>query len=228
MLVNLFEHKMIRRVLIITLLLSILFHYCLAQSNLSNFSEKVFRAGPIVGVNLSQVDGDNDAGVHQVGLHVGLGSYVSLSNKIGCQLDILFSQKGSRYAREWQSTAGPYYMVYKLKTQNIEIPLALKYYLTNNIHIGLGASFNRLIGSNEQWRSLYGWQKLEERQFPFEKTSWDGFITASYRLSERLIAAVRYQRSLTPIREGINTHSDFSNGNGQYNNLFVLRCGFYL
>jgi hypothetical protein len=219
---------MIRKFLAITFILSIFCSYCLGQANLSEFSEKVFRAGPILGINLSQVDGDNDAGVHQAGLHAGLGAYVSLSSKIGFQLDILFSQKGSRYAREWHSAAGPYIMVYKLQTNNIEVPLALKYYLSEHIHIGAGASFNRLIGSNEEWRSLYGWKTLEAQQFPFEKNSWDGFVTASYRLAERWIAEVRYQRSITPIRKALNTHRDFSNGVAQLNNHFVIRLGFYL
>lgn len=201
----------------------------MAQSENPYWSNQTFRGGPILGMNFSQVDGDTDGGVHKVGIHAGVGSYVSLSQRAGMQLDILFSQKGSRFARETSSpSAGAYFVQYKMKLNYIEIPLSFQYYYNPDIHFGLGASFNRLLSSDESWLSLLGWRTFDSEVFPFEKNSWDGFLSASYRLTDAIRVEVRYQRSLTPIRTIVNTPPDFSNGPSQRNNLFVLRLGYYL
>ncbi len=200
-----------------------------AQSQNPYWSNQTFRGGPILGMNFSQVDGDTDGGVHKVGMHVGVGSYVSLSERIGMQFDILFSQKGSRFGREYYNpNAGSYLSVYKMKLNYLELPLSLQYYFTPDIHFGLGASFNRLLGSDESWLSLAGWRTFDPDIFTFEQNSWDGFASASYRLTDALRVEVRYQRSLTPIRKTANTPPDFSNGPSQRNNILVLRLGYYL
>lgn len=192
------------------------------------WSNQRFRGGPILGLNFSQVDGDADAGVHKIGLQAGLGSYISLSEQFGIQLDILYSQKGSRYTREMSSIAGPYFMTYKLKLAYIEMPLALQFYLNQDIHIGAGVSYNRLINSNESWLSLFGWSPISAENYPFEQNVWEYFASASYRLSDRIMAEVRYQRSATPVRRAEHVYQNFSNGRNQLNNFLSLRLGYYL
>lgn len=198
------------------------------QQNNGYWSSQRFRGGPILGLNFSQVDGDDDAGVHKLGLQAGLGSYVSLSERLGIQLDLLYSQKGSRYAREMESTAGPYFMVYKLKLHYIELPLALQFYIDQDIHIGAGVAYNRLINSEESWRSLYGWATINAQDYPFEQDVWEYFASASYRLSDRIRAEIRYQRSATPLRKREHVYEHFGNGRNQLNNFLSLRLGYYL
>lgn len=200
-----------------------------AQGNNPYWSNQIFRAGPILGLNFSQVDGDSDAGVHKMGLHTGLGSYVSLSQRLGIQLDLLFSQKGSRFAHQIVSPSlGPYFEVYKMKLNYIEIPLSLNFYYTSDIHFGAGASFNRLIGSKETFTGLFGTTTFDPDVYRFEKNTWDGFLSASYRLTDKMRVEVRYQRSITPIRERFYAPEKFSNGPHQANNLFVLQLAYYL
>lgn len=199
-----------------------------SQQESPYMSNQRFRAGPIVGLNFSQVDGDADAGIHKLGLNAGFSSYVSMTERVGLQLDLLFSQKGSRYTRESPSTAGPYIMVYQLKLNYIEIPLAFQYYFKPEWHIGLGGSFNRLIGTNESWRSLFGWRDLDPEVYKFENNVWEGFVSSSYRITDGILVEARYQRSITSLRKGINTHQDFQSGNGQFNNFFSLRLAYYL
>lgn len=209
-------------------LLCFFFQPAWSQQDNSYWSNQRFRAGPILGMNFSQVDGDDDAGVHKVGLQAGLGSYVSLTERLGIQLDILYSQKGSRYTREMPSIAGPYFMTYKLKLDYIEMPLALQYYVNQDIHIGAGIAYNRLISSNESWLSLYGWAPINAEDYPFERDVWEYFASASYRLTDRIRAEVRYQRSATPIRKMEHVFQNFSNGRNQLNNFLSLRLGYYL
>ncbi len=191
------------------------------------WSNQRFRGGPILGLNFSQVDGDDDAGVHKLGLQAGLGTYISLSERLGIQLDLLYSQKGSRYAREMSSIAGPYLMTYKLKLDYIEMPLALQAYLTQDIHLGAGVAYNRLISSQESWLSLYGWATIDPEEYPFQRDVWEYFASASYRLSDRIRAELRYQRSATPLRNREHVYENFSNGRNQLNNFLSLRLGYY-
>lgn len=200
-----------------------------AQYDKPYWSDRVFRGGLILGLNFSQVDGDTDGGVHKVGMHVGAGSYVSLSERIGMQLDILFSQKGSRFGREYYDPgSGQYLSVYKMKLNYVELPLSLQYYCTPYIHFGAGISFNRLLSSEESWNTLSGWRIFDPEVFRFEPNSWDGFLSASYRLTEALRVEVRYQRSITPIRYGRFVPEQFSSAPTQQNNMIVLRLGYYL
>lgn len=209
-------------------LLCLLAQQAWSQQDNIYWSNQRFRGGPILGMNFSQVDGDADAGVHKIGLQAGLGSYISLSQQFGIQLDILYSQKGSRYGRELASIAGPYLMVYKLKLDYIEMPLALQFYLDQDIHIGAGVAYNRLISSAESWRSLYGWATISAEDYPFEQNVWEYFASASYRLTDRIRAELRYQRSATPVRNREHVYQNFSNGRNQLNNFLSLRLGYYL
>ncbi|RQO31719.1 hypothetical protein DBR32_07170 [Taibaiella sp. KBW10] len=192
------------------------------------WNEQRFRGGIIAGGNFSQVDGDRDAGVHKVGLNGGLSSYVALSPKLDINLELLYAQKGSRYAREWSSTAGPYLMVYQMKLDYIEIPLLLHYEALPNVLFGAGISYNRLIRSEERYRSLYGWVSFDPEKFPFKKDEWEYVLSAGYRLGKRMLVNLRYQYSLTPIRTAENVPEDFSGYQRQRNNLFALRLAYYL
>src|SRR5689334_21238513 len=55
-----------------------------------------FHAGLLAGISTSQVDGDNLAGYHKVGIKGGVFVNRQLSEKFALQLEIEFLQKGSR------------------------------------------------------------------------------------------------------------------------------------
>jgi hypothetical protein len=55
-----------------------------------------FKGGIIAGFNASQLDGDNAAGYHKVGLNTGLRAVIELKGRYQITTDILFSQRGSR------------------------------------------------------------------------------------------------------------------------------------
>lgn len=199
----------------------------MAQDALS-WSDRRFKGGIIAGGNCSQVDGDRDAGVHKVGLNVGLSSYVNLAPKLDLNLELLFAQKGSRYVREWYSPAGSYFMLYQMKLNYIEVPLLLHYEVAPRWTLGLGISYNRLVQSKEAFRGLYGWSVFDPEQYSFKKDEWEYVVSAGFRLSSRMIAELRYQYSITPVRDAAYIPEDFSGFKAQRNNLFALRIGYYL
>src|SRR5690606_17623874 len=69
-----------------------------AQNPSSFYEEepRTFYGGLLLGSNFTQVDGDNFAGYHKVGLNAGGIVYTHLGEKVAASMEILFSQKGSR------------------------------------------------------------------------------------------------------------------------------------
>lgn len=188
-----------------------------------------FQAGIIAGGNFSQVDGDLDAGVHKVGLNAGFSSYTMLAPDLYLNLELLYSQKGSRFGREeYNYYAGPYLTVYQMRLNYIEIPLLLHYEVAPRWLIGAGVSYNRLLQSEERFRSLYGWITFDPEKYLYKKNEWEYVGSASFRLSNKVTAELRYQYSITPVRAAADVPPDFGGYKAQRNNLFALRIGYYL
>lgn len=56
----------------------------------------VFQAGLTLGINVSQVDGDEYAGYRQLGVQGGIQGIVNITNHFFVSTEILFSQRGAR------------------------------------------------------------------------------------------------------------------------------------
>lgn len=59
-------------------------------------AQRRFAAKGIAGFTASQIDGDQSAGYHKVGLQAGLGVEARLKEKQSASLELLFSQRGAR------------------------------------------------------------------------------------------------------------------------------------
>lgn len=194
----------------------------------ADHEDRRFRGGIILGGIASQVDGDRDGGYGKVGLHTGVGAIVGINAQISVLVEIFYSQKGSRYGRMMEDPAlGPYLTVYQMKLNYIELPFGIRYNIYPRANIGLGGSYNRLLSSQEYWEPLWGRQYFDADTYMFNKNSWDAFLSIGYVLGEHWEAGVRYQRSVSPIREAFYAHPDFSDGVPQLNNLLVLRLAYY-
>src|SRR4051812_5672132 len=67
-----------------------------AQSSYYVEEQRKFYGGPVMGANLTQVDGDKFAGYNKAGLNVGGIVYIQFSTHIAASLEILYAQKGAR------------------------------------------------------------------------------------------------------------------------------------
>lgn len=194
---------------------------------LDYWGDKTFRAGLFAGGNFSQVDGDTDAGVHKVGLNAGAGVYLNFMKHFGASTEILFSQKGSRLAREEISVAGPYYIVYAMKLNYLDVPLLLQGYISDRIHLGAGAVYSRLISSEETYRGLYNSIVFEPDIYVFEKNTWSYVISGSVRLSSNWLLDARFQLSITPIRMATFVPEGFTMYRDQMDRTVSLRVGYF-
>ncbi len=62
----------------------------------NSYAQTRFRGGIVAGFNASQLDGDDAAGYHKVGLNTGVRAVIELKGRYQMTTDILFSQRGSR------------------------------------------------------------------------------------------------------------------------------------
>ena len=56
---------------------------------------RVFDAGVIVGMNFTQVHGDNLAGFNKFGLNTGAIAHINLNKSWSVSFEVLYTQKGS-------------------------------------------------------------------------------------------------------------------------------------
>jgi hypothetical protein len=187
--------------------------------------ERKFTAGIALGTNISQVDGDNLSGFSKVGLNAGPVLNVNFTNKVALGLEILYSQKGSHSVGTSNSTAyGTYFASYTMNLKYAEVPLILYYNLQPKYQFGIGASYNVLISSNETYSDANFTTTLDPTIYAFNKSYVDALISGSMVLWQGLVLQLRYQYSITPIRDYDHTPISLGlSGGNQKNNSFALR-----
>lgn len=188
-------------------------------------ADKKFFGGLVGGMNITQVDGDTYSGFHRVGLNAGGMVYWRMHPLAGISLEFLYSQKGSRGVR---STAdynlGSYFEKYTIRLNYVEAPLLFYFFPKDRYHVGVGASFNGLLGSSEALERL-GPVYFEQEDFPFEPYYVDLLGSVTYMLWEGFFINARYQYGITPVRRFGNSPSDLGGGN-QFNNMVTFRLGY--
>ncbi len=193
-----------------------------------------FSGGLIFGTNFAQVDGDTYWGYHKVGLNTGATVYIHFSKRTGISMDLLYSGKGSRAASTVTSqNLGLVIEQYHIDLNYIEIPIT--FHLRQSavimderrvIDFELGASYARLINSSEWAQTDYP-VVIDPNVNYFNTDDINGIIGASTKLYKNLNVNIRYQYSLKTIRPVDRVPLGFSYGNGQYNNVCVLRLVYY-
>lgn len=157
--------------------------------------EKIFRSGLLAGINGSQISGDAMAGFDKGGLLAGLYVSYRFNEKVSGQFEMLFTQKGSaKRFTEQDPYPGLYWNV--LRLDYIEVPVLAKYHITDRWDIYAGISAAYLMGTYLE--DSYG-----QREVDFiRKSDFNVYGGASYHLSPRLSATLRYSNSIISISKG--------------------------
>jgi hypothetical protein len=185
--------------------------------------ERKFTGGLVAGGNACQVDGDYLNGYHKFGINAGAVAYVNFSSKIAASLELLYSQKGSYSVTTSESPyVGTYFAKYSIHLNYVEMPLVFHYHILPRYFIGVGASYNVLVNSKEEYNEATYSVVIDPELYPFNKSSVDMLFSGNIALWRGLMLNIRYQYSLTPIRQlkNIPTGLGFQN---QQNNLFAFR-----
>lgn len=175
-----------------------------------------FNAGLRFGVSGSQVNGDRLSGFDKAGL-LG-GGYVNrkLSEYFSLQMEMVYIQKGSRKPTDDFNT------YYRLRVHYIEVPIILRWHVSNKVDFTGGPSFGTLIFSEEN--DEFG---VYRNSLPFKKFEFSGNGGIIYKLNDKWSFDGRYSHSISTIRPYPGPSFAFFD-KGQYNVLieFSLLLGF--
>lgn len=111
---------------------------------------ETFEGGLLTGLNLSQLDGDYFTGFDKAGWYGGLRGVVNLTTRLSLNIELLFSQKGSKIPHGTRIT-GIEVRDRIIELNYAEVPFLLKYKLSSedkSTFIEIGWSLARLLKSN--------------------------------------------------------------------------------
>tara|TARA_B100001758_G_C18226807_1_gene513199 strand:+ start:250 stop:870 length:621 start_codon:yes stop_codon:yes gene_type:complete len=184
-----------------------------------------FGGGLILGINTSQVGGDNLGGFDKVGFLVGAFTNTSITELLSVQIEMTYIEKGSRNPN-MNDLDHPNYLIEDISSFYFEIPLVLQYHKNKNLRIEGGLLSAYLIDG--YYNDLNG--KIPTYNMnPFIKYDFGFLLGIDYIFSNKLSLNTRISNSIVPIgTEDYNITAYNSNTKGKYNSAlsFVLHYNF--
>ena len=181
--------------------------YCLGQN---------FQAGAIIGINTSQVSGDNLSGFNKLGVRTGAFVNKKFGVYIG-QIEFLYINKGSKKLIDTET----YEEGYKFSLNYFEIPISLKTPIYNKTFLEIGCSFGYLLDWNEE---INGYTDLG---MEVNKLDYNLYIGIDYKLTKKVYINTRLSNSIIPIRKHASEQT-YKWNRGQYNTSLSFVLYYYI
>jgi hypothetical protein len=184
-----------------------------------------FEGGFIGGITGSQVDGDNYAGYHRLGLDAGFYVRRSLSKKNAWQLEVKYEGKGASAYNGFNANQQGPNDLYHLALRYVEIPVIYVNTFNPRFSFFIGAEAGYLFNGRvtDQLGDLYN---IFDKGFAnFRHFEIAGLTGLFYNVTDRFKVCIRFSYSLTPVMQyegGVATRPWFRN---LYNNGLGL-CTF--
>ena len=210
---------------LILLIMGLFLYTPCVYSQFKNDDERTFHGGLSLGTSFAQVDGDNFAGYHKVGIQAGGLLWIKLADGATFSMEMLYSQKGSRAALTQLPKLGNDLSTiitdYRIQLNYLEVPLAINYFDKQANHIGVGLSYNQLVRSRETYRDqFYNLFEQDARLYPFRKYDVNLQLNAGAHLKGGFFLSIRYAYSMLSIR---NSYNYITGRPQQFNNLWTTR-----
>ena len=190
---------------------------------------QIIKGEAIVGMNLTQVDGDEVFGFKKIGANIGAGVLIPVDKKgrWDVSLEALFSQKGSYEPPQGEfidSLGNIHTGEYKLKLNYAEIPVLVMFTDKEFISAGAGFSWGRLV-SVKEWEHGNLVDSTTVNSGTYSKNDFSILADFRIRIWEGLKFNLRYEYSLAKIRTREYTNYDTGNKwtRKQYNNVITFR-----
>lgn len=158
-------------------------------------AQSFFKGSAVLGLNVSQIDGDNLAGYDKFGLTGGVKVEFPLNAVLDLGIEFLFSQRGSRS----QIIQNRFVELSKIHLNYVELPLIIKWsdwwieeeaYYKFNLHAGISNGYLVSANTNDSPAPTNG----ELNNYDFSLLVGTGFsFTSKWALM------LRYTRSLIPL-----------------------------
>jgi hypothetical protein len=150
-----------------------------------------FRGYPVLGLNLSQVDGDNHVGFTKIGLQGGAGVFVMLdrNSRVSLSLEILYNQKGAR-------TNPGRKPVERLTLHYVDVPLQFSYHDRDRMIFSAGLAYGNQFGSSGQIEGLTSGN--------FNNPELSFLVTGTFLVRQHIGIGLRYSGTLGNLGEPVN------------------------
>ena len=184
-----------------------------------------FNAGPILGINTSQVSNDNLSGFNKIGLRLGGFVHQAFKN-FDLQIELQYINKGSREHIDRNT----YSEGYRFSVNYIEMPLLIQKsnsYIYD-IDIELGLIFGYLLNWTETINGIdeagdninnYWVESIRSIEYSF-------LIGFTKQITQQLYLNTRLSNSLFPIRGHFSSFGP--DGNPQYNTCISFSLYYFL
>ncbi len=193
--------------------LSFLFFGALLSSVAQN---QRFSAGVKAGLSSSQVSGDNLAGFDKTGFNGGIFSSVLFTKKWSAQFELLFIQKGSKYAGQPDAADFEYY---RLQLNYIEVPLFIQFHFKKfTFEAGPGYSYLINYKEEDETGDITGLR-------PFHNSEISYNLGVNYQIIQPLGINVRFSNSFSSIRDHSSGAHTLMNP-GQQNTVLQLALSY--
>ena len=160
----------------------------------TTYAQPKFRAGLIVGLNGSQISGDNMAGFNKGGLLAGLYVDYPFNEYWSGGFEMLFNMKGSK------DSSGGIGTWVELELGYIEIPLIVKCHLNKKFELYGGPTAGYLMYSVFYPKGS-GLGGTETADF-LKKYDFGACIGFTYNFADHFSATLRYENSLVTFGTG--------------------------
>ena len=160
-----------------------------------SYGQSSFNAGILAGINASQVSGDNYGGFDKAGLLVGIFSNIDVSEKMNLQMELNYSQKGSRRNPNTDEGDTDFFL---LRMHYVDIPVSARF-KHKRFKFELGAYYSQLFGYHLEDENGEFDIPPETNQFNNNDIGVLGGIY--FNFTESLVMNWRYSNSIVDFRE---------------------------
>ena len=162
---------------------------------------QLFTGGILLGINGSQVDGDQQAGFKKPGLLAGSFIKLNFAEKISSNIELYYIGKGAVLNQE--NSDGSVYQVFKTSLHYIEMPVLFCYRPIKRLSVLLGVAPAYLFKEK-----LFVDRAELPKEF-YEMNNFDISIMGhlEFIFSEKISANIRYSYSLISIRKDVNWYN---------------------
>jgi hypothetical protein len=158
---------------------------------------RVFDGGVILGLNFTQVHGDNLAGFNKIGINTGGIAHINFNRNWSMSFEILYSQKGSATLPDPNDP-----FEYKLNLQYAEIPVMVNYNDKNRLIFSAGLGYGRLFSVRE----VVNGNETANIEAAFNTNELSYLFGGTFLIGEMRNFGInlRYQGSITAVGESAN------------------------
>lgn len=183
--------------------LKILIIIFLIISGISNqLMGQIIKGEALLGLNLTQVEGDEVHGFRKAGLNIGAGVLIPFNKNWDISMEVTYNQKGANQKAQYNDTDSIGNVLtgaYKLRLNYVEIPVLIHYTDKEFITIGAGFSWGRLVNVQE-WEHGNRVESTTLNSGTYDKNDFSYIIDVRVRIKGPLKFGVRYQNSMVKIR----------------------------